>query len=240
MTDISIIPEERIVSGRFFFIAFFLFLAMFSYGQEEETPKGIVSISAGLNNNQSWEVEPSVSYYFCKYLGATLGLNVTNQYNQVGYVGSVIGNSELYWEIEDGDANVAKFLIRPAISLRTPVLWLNKDHDTGLTIGIEPGLFVALPYNDQITVNYRDKAHGSIIVDSKRLSNTKGDWLFWNLRGIISLNVDRFIISTGYSISNFDIYSGRRNIIVENMKLNNKLPIREYTYSSFLSLGYYF
>lgn len=240
ITNIRIIPERIIVSGRCFFIAFFLFFAVFSYGQEEEMPKRTVSISAGLNNNQSWEVEPSVTYYFCKFLGATLGLNVTNQYNQVGYSGSVIGNSELYWEIEDGDANVAKFLIRPAISLRTPVLWLNKDHDTGLTIGIEPGLFVALPSNDEITVNYRDKAHGSIIIGSKRLSNTKGDWLFWNLRGIISLNVDRFIISTGYSISNFDIYSGRRNIIVENMKLNNKLPIREYTYSSFLSLGYYF
>lgn len=98
----TIIPERRIVNGSFF-IAFFLFFAMFSYGREEEIPKGIVSISAGLSNNQSWEVEPFVTYYFCKFLGATLGLNVTNLYNEVGYAGCVIENSELYWEIEDGE-----------------------------------------------------------------------------------------------------------------------------------------
>lgn len=66
--------------------------------RKKKCRKELVSISAGLNNNQSWEVEPSVTYYFCKFLGATLGLNVTNQYNQVGCAGSVIKNSELYWE----------------------------------------------------------------------------------------------------------------------------------------------
>lgn len=210
------------------------------YSQKEEQTKGIVSISTGLNNNQSWEVEPAVTYYFYRYIGATFGLNVTSQYNQVGYSGSVSGNNRIFWTIEDNEANVAKFLLRPAVSLRTPMIWLNKDHDNGLTIQIEPGLSIALPVNDQLAVNYRDKEHNSTIMDSKRFSNTKGEWLFWNIRGSISLNVDRFVISTGYSISNFDVYSGRRNIIIENMELNRKLPIREFTYSFFISFGYCF
>lgn len=210
------------------------------YAQKEEQTKGIVSISTGLNNNQSWEVEPAVTYYFYRYIGATFGLNVTSQYNQVGYSGSVSGNNRIFWTIEDNEANVAKFLLRPAVSLRTPMIWLDKDHDNGLTIQIEPGLSIALPVNDQVAVNYRDKEHNSTIMDSKRFSNTKGEWLFWNIRGSISLNVDRFVISTGYSISNFDVYSGRRNIIIENMELNRKLPIREFTYSFFISFGYCF
>lgn len=41
ITNIRIIPKGRIVSGRFF-IAFFLFFAIFSYAQEEEIPKGVV------------------------------------------------------------------------------------------------------------------------------------------------------------------------------------------------------
>lgn len=228
------------MSNRGFLIILFMSFATSLYSQKEEQTKGIVSISTGLNNNQSWEVEPAVTYYFYRYIGATFGLNVTSQYNQVGYSGSVSGNNRIFWTIEDNEANVAKFLLRPAVSLRTPMIWLNKDHDNGLTIQIEPGLSIALPVNDQLAVNYRDKEHNSTIMDSKRFSNTKGEWLFWNIRGSISLNVDRFVISTGYSISNFDVYSGRRNIIIENMELNRKLPIREFTYSFFISFGYCF
>lgn len=228
------------MSCRIFFIILFLAFTTFSYGQKEDQTKGIVSITAGLNSNQSWEIEPSITYYFCQYIGGTLGLSVMSQYNQVGYSGPVMSNNRIYWSIDDNEADVAKFLLRPAISLRTPILWLDKDHDTGLTVQIEPGISIALPVNDHVTVNYRDEDHGSGIVGSKSLSNTKGDWFFWNLRGSISLNIDRFILSTGYSISNFDIYSGRRNIVIENMILNQKLPVREYTYSFFISIGYCF
>jgi len=218
----------------------FLAFAVSLHAQEVESMKTVFSVSAGLNSNQSWEMEPSVSYYFCPYIGCTLGLNITNQYNQIGYSGTVSGNGNLHWEIEDSEASVTKFLFRPAINLRTPILWLDQDHDTGLTFQLEPGLYMAAPVNDRVTVLYRDKEHVSSVTDSKRLSNNKGDWLFWNIRSAISLHIDRFIISSGYSISNFDIYSGRRNILIEGVKLDSKLPKREYTNSFFLSLGYSF
>lgn len=235
---IKTVSKGRVVNKLFLLAVLFLFPAVL-FAQDDRA-KGIVSIAAGLNNNESWEVEPSVTYYFSKYIGGTLGLNVTSQYNQAGFSGTISGNNRIYWSIEDDEANVAKFLLHPGISLRTPVLWLDKDHETGLTIQIEPGLYMALPVNDRVTVNYRDKEHNSAIIDSKRVSNTKGGCIFWNMRGSISLNMDRFVLATGYSISNFDIYSGRRNIVVENLKLDEKLPIKEYTYSFFLSLGYCF
>ncbi|RYT49936.1 hypothetical protein EAJ08_05100 [Bacteroides salyersiae] len=236
---IKIVSECRVVKKLFLLSLLFLSPTILLFAQDDRA-KGIVSIAAGLNNNESWEVEPSVTYYFSKYIGGTLGLNVTSQYNQVGFSGTIAGNNRIYWSIEDDEANVAKFLLHPAISLRTPVLWLDKDHETGLTIQIEPGIYIALPVNDQITVNYRDKERSSTIIGSKSISNTKGECIFWNIRGSISLNLDRFVLSTGYTISNFDIYSGRRNIVVENLKLEQKLPVREYTYSFFVSLGYCF
>lgn len=237
---LKVIAKCRVVRKLFFLTVFFLFSTVLLYGQDDERTKVIVSIAAGLNNNESWEVEPSVSYYLNRYIGGTLGLNVTSQYNQAGFSGTISGNNRVYWSIEDDEANVAKFLLHPGISLRTPVLWLDKDQTTGLAIQIEPGLYIALPVNDQVTVNYRDKDHNSTIIDSKRISNTKGDCIFWNIRGSISLNVDRFVLSTGYSISNFDIYSGRRNIVVDNLKLDQMLPTREYTHTFFISLGYCF
>lgn len=41
------------------------------HGQEEKPMKTIVSLSVGLNNNQAWEIEPAITYYFCPYLGGT-------------------------------------------------------------------------------------------------------------------------------------------------------------------------
>lgn len=240
MIYMEIVSKCGEVSRLFFFIVLFLSSTVLLYGQNEERFKGIVSLAAGLNNNDSWELEPSVTYYFSKYVGGTFGLNITNQYNQAGFSGVIPGNDRKYWSIEDSDANITKFLLHPGICLRTPVLWLDKDHDTRFTFQIEPGLLIALPVNDRVTVNYRDKEHNSTIIDCKRISNTKGDCIFWSLRGSISLHVDPLILSTGYSISNFDVYSGRRNMVVENIKLNQKLPMREYTYSFFISLGYCF
>lgn len=64
--------------------------------QNEELLKGVVSIAAGLNSNDSWEVKPSVTYYFSKYVGGSLGLNITSQYNQAGFSGAIQGNNRVY------------------------------------------------------------------------------------------------------------------------------------------------
>lgn len=43
-----------------------------------------VSLRGGiyLNNEQAWQLEPSVSWHFHKYLGAALVVEITSQYNQ--------------------------------------------------------------------------------------------------------------------------------------------------------------
>lgn len=35
-----------------------------------------------LNNEQAWQIEPSISWTFHKYFGIGLGLELTSQYNQ--------------------------------------------------------------------------------------------------------------------------------------------------------------
>lgn len=235
---LKIFLKCRVVSKLFFLTGLFLFPTVLLYARDDRT-KGLFSIVAGLNNNESWELEPSVTYYFNKYIGGSLGLNLTSQYNQVDFSGAIPGNNRIYWSIEDDDANVAQILLHPAISFRIPV-WIDEDQETGLAIQIEPGMYMALLVNDKVTVKYRDREHNSAIIDLKRIANTKGDYIFWNIRGSVSLNVDRFILSAGYSISNFDIYSGRRNIVIENMKLDQELPAKVYTHTVFISLGYCF
>ena len=93
---IKIVSECRVVKKLFLLSLLFLSPTILLFAQDDRA-KGIVSIAAGLNNNESWEVEPSVTYYFSKYIGGTLGLNVTSQYNQVGFSGTIAGNNRIYW-----------------------------------------------------------------------------------------------------------------------------------------------
>ena len=45
-----------------------------------------------INNEQAWQIEPSISWNFYKYLGLRFGLELTRQYNQPGRQTIINGN----------------------------------------------------------------------------------------------------------------------------------------------------
>jgi hypothetical protein len=49
--------------------------------------------------------------------------------------------------------------------------------------------------------------------------------------------LDVTVISLGFYISNYDVYGGRRNIVINGNKLNNSLPEKEMTGGVFFSIG---
>ena len=58
-------------------------------------------------------------------------------------------------------------------------------------------------------------------------------------KSMLSLDIDqRYIFSLGYIFSNFDLYSGGRNFIVEGKRLS--MPRIRFMHSFFLSIGYRF
>lgn len=229
-----------VMARKLFIILALISLATAIQAQEEKALKRVVTLSGGIANSEAWEIEPSITYFLCPYLGGTLGFTITKQYNSLVSGGTLMSNSNLRWSINDDYANIINILFRPAITLQTPIAWLNKDRDTGLSFKVEPGLYMALSQNDNLPIEYRDKSRGYALVDIKNVSNTNGNWLFWNVTSAVSLHVDQFILSAGYRVSNFDIYSTRRNIIIDNTRLNTKLPKRVLTHSVFLAIGYQF
>ena len=58
-----------------------------------------------------------------------------------------------------------------------------------------------------------------------------------NIRGSLS-NTYQYIFSLGYIFSNFDLYSGGRNFVVEGKRLS--MPRIRFMHSFFLSIGYRF
>lgn len=103
------------------------------------------SLSGGLNNNYAWEVEPSFTYFICKYVGVTGGVNFTGQFYDEYYSGPAPGGSDLKWFISSDDSNAKRILFRPAVRLCTPNINKWGDRDLRVTFNVEPGMYMAVP-----------------------------------------------------------------------------------------------
>ena len=68
------------------------------------------------------------------------------------------------------------------------------------------------------------------------MANSGARKVYYNVRTAVSLEMDeRIILSAGYTFSDFDIYGGSRNIIVESGKL--PFPKACMMHSAFVSIG---
>lgn len=208
------------------------------YGQDNEN--GIIAKFYGgiyLNNEQAWQVDPSVEWHFHEYFGVGLGIELTGQYNQPGRQTVIDGHEA---ELADNERNVAWVIFKPSLIFKTPEVWKSRDNYYRLWFQAEPGISLACPFRNSLT--YEIKAFQGAVsqtVDYKRFPNKGLQWFYWNARASINFAIDRFIIGAGYYISNLDYYSGRRNVILANGQ-KFYVPKKEISQSIFLSFGYSF
>lgn len=190
-----------------------------------------------LNNEQAWQLEPSVSWLFHKYLGVALGLELTGQYNQPSRQTTIDGQEA---ELTDNERNIRWVIFKPSVILKSPTVWESADHDYRLWFQVEPGLSLACPFRNSLTYEIKEFAGAvSPTVDYRRFPNKDLQWFYWNARASVNFAIGRFILRGGYSLSNLDYYSGRRNITLANGQKFH-VPKRELSQSVFLSIGYSF
>lgn len=190
-----------------------------------------------LNNEQAWLLEPSVSWLFHKYLGVALGLELTGQYNQPIRQTTIDGQEA---ELTDNERNIRWVIFKPSVILKSPTVWESADHDYRLWFQVEPGLSLACPFRNSLTYEIKEFAGAvSQTVDYRRFPNKDLQWFYWNARASVNFAIGRFILRGGYSLSNLDYYSGRRNITLANGQKFH-VPKRELSQSVFLSIGYSF
>lgn len=190
-----------------------------------------------INNEQAWQIEPSVSWAFHKYLGLALGLELTRQYNQPSRQTVIDGHVA---DLADNERNIGWMILKPSVVIKSPAIWKSKDNDYRLWAQIEPGISLACPFRNSLTYKIKDLS-GVIgqTVDYQTFPNKGLQWFYWNARASVNFSVDRLIFRGGYSISNMDYYSGRRNVLLPD---GNKfyVPKKELSHSVFLSIGYLF
>lgn len=190
-----------------------------------------------LNNEQAWQLEPSVSWLFHKYLGVALGLELTGQYNQPIRQTTIDGQEA---ELTDNERNIRWVIFKPSVILKSPTVLESADHDYRLWFQVEPGLSLACPFRNSLTYEIKEFAGAvSQTVDYRRFPNKDLQWFYWNARASVNFAIGRFILRGGYSLSNLDYYSGRRNITLANGQKFH-VPKRELSQSVFLSIGYSF
>lgn len=190
-----------------------------------------------LNNEQAWQLEPSVSWLFHKNLGVALGLELTSQYSQPSRQ-TIIDGQEA--ELTDNERDIRWIILKPSFVLKSPTIWKGTDDDYRLWVQAEPGLSLACPFRNSLTYEIKEFA-GSVsqTVDYRRFPNKGLRWFYWNARVSVNFAIDHFIIRGGYYLSNLDYYSGQRNVTLANGQ-KFQVPKRELSQSVFLSIGYLF
>lgn len=221
-----------------FFIAISLSWSIVSLYSQDRVEKRFwqVELSGALTSQSSLEVEPSVTFMPIDYLGLTAGLVFTSPYPSKS-LGGVAVNKQLRWS-ETNDNSVSYFLaLRPALRLNSPKLWIGRDKDYALYLSVSPGLTIPLPSDRRFTVDYYPNQPGAwTAIKREEVTNTGARKLYYHVRTAVSFEMDeRIVFSVGYTISDFDIYGGSRNITIEGGKLS--LPKAGMMHSAFVSIG---
>jgi hypothetical protein len=60
------------------------------------------------------------------------------------------------------------------------------------------------------------------------------------VKGYISIELEKELLSIGYSYSDFDIYNGRRNLVIEGISINEMLWRKRPTHTFFVAIAYRF
>ncbi len=214
--------------------ALILFCPTFVYAQKSKSVF-TADLYGGIyiNNGQAWQIEPSISWNFYKYLGLTFGVELTRQYNQPSRQ-TVIDGYEA--ELVDNERNIGWVIFKPSLTIKTPAVWKSPDGNYRLWVQVEPGLSLACPFQNSLTYEIKNILGGiGQTVDYRKFPNQGLRWFYWNARTSVCFAVDRFVFRGGYYISNLDYYSGRRNITLAN---GNKyyVPKKELAKVSFYPL----
>ena len=217
-----------------------LFFAVSGQAQEYEKPrKWKVELAGALNNYCAWEIEPTITYQPIPYAGITLGVLFCETIPDETYSGTS-KDQRWCWSSTENRPIGQLATFRPAIQLATPALILGKDKDMGLSFIVSPGLTIPFARNQALDIEYVPNAPGVWIPEKfDRIKNKGGRAVFYHIKAMFTLEFDeQYTISAGYTLSDFDWYSGGRNIRVEGEKLS--LSRYRYMHSFFLSIGYRF
>ncbi|MDL2277747.1 hypothetical protein LJC57_04065 [Parabacteroides sp. OttesenSCG-928-G07] len=198
-------------------------------------------IAGGYNNADALDVDLSFSFFFSDYWGITAGITGISKFKGEKTYTGITDNNER-WNIRGEDAEVGQLLFRAALRLRSPEFPLPLVKNWMLSANIEPGIYVVAIPDERISVPFYAEEDINMInpTHRKHIDNEGGQSAAWHMKNYIEIRVDNMLFSVGYVLSNFDVYSSRRHIKIEEYSLNQLLPDKKLSFTTFAMIGYRF
>lgn len=160
----------------------FLLPTVFVNGQSIKCEDGRFHWEGGFNaglNNDGYEFDLRALYFpIGKYIGAKVGLGFAGEIEELGDWGKD--------EFETGHKYAIRFKFNPAVVIRTPRLINWESQGAGIYLFTEPGVVLSPGANGSRNAKY----------------------FRWDVKSGLNLQLDRYIITLGYGISDFSLYSG--------------------------------
>ncbi len=129
-------------------------------------------------NTDGYQFDFGIAYHPIRYVGIKAQLGMSGEIEEIGDWGKD--------ELETHHSYATRFRFTPAVVLRTPRLVHWKSQDAGFYIYAEPG----------------------IVLTPGASGSKRAQYLNWDIKGGINIQIDRYIFTIGYGISNFSLYSG--------------------------------
>lgn len=218
-------------------ICCFLFtLSLTAVAQDIKTTRKEIMFSVGGASNYTWETKLSFSYLFNNYLGATGSIS-TNKSFEIGNYSSKDENFSLpRWQVFSSDMNRSVVLIRAAIRLSAPPIKLDSDGDVFLSLNVEPGICCS-PGSSRLKVCFTGYEGKAVLLSDNEYNPVNTEYFSWNISNQLRLNINNLFLFTSYTISNFDKYTGKRDIIIEGTRLGTLMPSRKLVHGGEIGLG---
>lgn len=132
-------------------------------------------------NTDGYQFDFGIAYFPIRFVGIKANLGFDGEIEELGDWGKD--------ELETHHHYAVRFKFTPSLVLRTPRLVNWKSQDAGFYIFAEPG----------------------IVLSPGASGSKRAEYFNWDFKGGINLQVDRFIFTIGYGVSNFSLYSGFPN-----------------------------
>lgn len=211
-------------------------ISLTTTAQEIKTTRKEITLSVGSASDYTWETKLAFSYLFNNYIGATGSIS-TNKSFEVGNYSSKNQSSSLpRWQVSASDMNIANTLIRAAVRLSTPSVKLDSDGDVSLSFNVEPGICCSLD-NSPLNVCFTRYEGNAVLFSINEYNPVNTEYFSWSIGNQLRLTINNLFLFTSYNISNFDKYTGKRDLIIEGTRLGTLMPSRKLVHGGEIGIG---
>lgn len=185
------------------------------------------AFSGTLTSSDSYSLEMSYHYMFCKFVGVGGALGYWSNYYDDGWA------SGSNWNIDEDDNRPSNFYLRPSVVLKSPSV---RFKQTQWCLYAEPGIMLNVPYQ-QVSI---EKTQNWTHTEYDYISTNKGQWFAIDVRLGINMDIGPCGFSAGYMMSNLDIYSQYRHLSYNCTTFEKFYPKKPFMQGAYLTLSYNF